>query len=61
MAAHPGWNLVDVYAGVISGLEFEPKLHVNYADAVLPMNDGLPKFKDFPKEIGGSGELVESA
>ena len=30
-------------------------LHVNYGETVLPMRDGLPKQKDFPKEMGGSG------
>jgi hypothetical protein len=27
-----------------------PGVHLNYAETVLPMRDGLPKFKDFPKE-----------
>jgi hypothetical protein len=31
---------------------------VNYAETVLPMKDGLPKMKDFPSELGGSGEMV---
>jgi hypothetical protein len=31
---------------------------VNYAETVLPMRDGLPKLKDFPAELGGSGEMV---
>jgi hypothetical protein len=30
-------------------------LHVNYGEAVLAVRDGLPKQKDFPKEMGGSG------
>jgi hypothetical protein len=25
---------------------------------VLPMKDGLPKLKDFPVELGGSGEML---
>jgi hypothetical protein len=25
---------------------------------VLPMKDGLPKLKDFPAELGGSGMAV---
>ena len=58
MTAHPPWNLVDVYAAVIPELRFEPKVHVHYGETVLPMRDGLPKFKDVPKEMGGSGELV---
>jgi hypothetical protein len=33
-------------------------VHVNYAETVLPMRDGLPKLKDFPSEFGGSGETV---
>jgi hypothetical protein len=33
-------------------------VHVNYAEAVLPIKDGLPKLKDFPKEFGGSGEAI---
>ena len=33
-------------------------VHVNYADTVLPMRDGLPKMKDFPSEFGGSGEML---
>jgi hypothetical protein len=33
-------------------------VHVNYAETVLPIRDGLPKLKDFPAEFGGSGESV---
>ena len=29
-----------------------------HAETVLRMKDGLPKFKDFPAEHGGSGEFV---
>ena len=39
-------------------LEFKPAVHLNYEETVLPMKDGLPKLKDFPKEIGGSGEAM---
>jgi len=39
-------------------LKFEPGVHVNYQETVLPMKDGLPKFKDFPAEFGGSGLMV---
>jgi hypothetical protein len=57
-AEHPLWNLVDVYAATIPELPFKPGLHVNYGETVLPMADGLPKQRDFPKELGGSGELL---
>lgn len=55
---HPGLGLTDVFAATIPGLAFEPGVHVNYAETVLPMKDGLPKLKDFPAELGGSGITV---
>ena len=55
---HPQWKLVDVYAATIPGLDFKPGVHVNYQETVLPMKDGLPKQRDFPKELGGTGELI---
>jgi hypothetical protein len=58
LTEHPLWSLTDVYAAVIRDLPFKPALHVNYRDSVLPMKDGLAKQKDFPKELGGSGELI---
>ena len=58
MTAHPLWNLIDVYAATIPGIEFKPGVHVNYAETVLPMKDGLPKLKDFPPELGGTGQMV---
>ena len=58
MTNHPTFGLVDVFAATIPTLAFVPGVHVNYAETVLPMRDGLPKLKDFPKELGGSGEAV---
>lgn len=58
MTRHPGWGLVDVYAATIPSFPFEPGVHVNYESTVLPMKDGLPKLKDFPAELGGSGEAI---
>jgi hypothetical protein len=58
LTLHPGFELVDVYAAVIPEFVFEPMLHVNYGEAVLRVRDGLPKQKDFPKEMGGSGTLL---
>ena len=55
MTVHPTFGLTDVYAATIPTLAFAPGLHVNYAETVLPMKDGLPKMKDFPAELGGSG------
>ena len=58
MTSHPGLKFIDVYAAVIPGIEFRPGIHVNYAETVLPMKDGLPKMKDFPADFVGSGEIV---
>jgi hypothetical protein len=58
MTNHPTLGLVDVFAATIPTLDFKPGVHVNYAETVLRMRDGLPKLKDFPAELGGSGEAV---
>ena len=57
-AEHPPLKLTDVFAAMLPGLNFRPTVHVNYAESVLPIKDGLPKLKDFPKEMGGSGEVL---
>jgi hypothetical protein len=51
-------GLVDVYAATIADFPFHAALHVNYQETQLRMKDGLPKMKDYPQEIGGSGFTV---
>ena len=58
MANHPPLVLVDVFAATLPTLAFVPGVHINYAETVLPMRDGLTKLKDFPAEFGGSGETM---
>jgi hypothetical protein len=58
LTEHPLWGLTDVYAAVIPDLRFKAALHVNYENTVLPMREGLPKQKDVPAEMGGSGVLL---
>jgi hypothetical protein len=55
---HPHWDLVDVYSASIPAFKFKANAHVNYQETVLPMKDGLPKFRDVPAEMGGSGALI---
>ena len=55
---HPGWGLTDVYAAVTPEFPFHAGIHVNYQEAVLHIKDGLPKMKDLPKEMGGSGVSI---
>ena len=58
LTEHPTLGVVDVFAATLPALDFTPCVHVNYAETVLPMRDGLPKLKDFPTEFGGSGEML---
>jgi hypothetical protein len=58
MVDHPSLGFTDVHAAMIPALAFKPTVHLNYAETVLPMKDGLPKLKDFPAEAGGSGEAM---
>jgi hypothetical protein len=55
---HPIWGLVDVYAAVIPDFPYQPGVHVNYQETKCRIRDGLPKLKDLPKEMGGSGASV---
>jgi hypothetical protein len=55
---HPAIGMVDVPAGRVQDLAYKPGLHVHYGEKVLAVKDGLPKFKDFPKDFGGSGDVV---
>lgn len=56
---HPGMGLTDVYAAVIPDFPFQPGIHVHYQESRLPIRDGLPKMKDVPSEMGGSGASME--
>jgi hypothetical protein len=58
MTDHPAGDFIDVFAAILPTLKFEPAVHVNYESTVLRMKDGLPKLKDFPAEMGGSGETL---
>ena len=55
---HPKWGLTDIYAAILKDFAFKPGVHVHYAETVLPIRDGLPKMKDLPKDMGGSGETL---
>lgn len=60
MTEHPGMGVTDVPAAVLATLDFVPTVHLNYAEAVLRVRDGLLKLRDFPAHAGGSGiEVAE--
>ena len=56
MSEIPTMGLTDIFAAVIPELPFTPSAHVHYQETVLRIKDGLPKFRDLPKEAGGTGE-----
>ena len=58
MTDYPALGLVDVFVSTLPTLAFFPSIHINCAEMVLPVRDGLPKLKDFPQEFGGSGETI---
>ena len=58
LTEHPHWNLIDVYAATIPDFPYRAGVHVHYQETRLPMKDDLPKLKDLPKEMGGSGEML---
>ena len=58
LTEHPTMGLTDVYAAIIPGLPFKPGVHVHYQETVLRIHDGVPKQKDVPKELGGSGVVL---
>ena len=58
LTEHPEMGLTDVYAAVLPQLPFQPGVHVHYQESVLHVRDGLPKMKDLPAEMGGSGDTL---
>jgi predicted GNAT family acetyltransferase len=58
MTDHPRMRLIDVYANLLQGFTHQPTLHANYGSKTLSVKDGLPKFRDLPAELGGSGEKL---
>ena len=48
------------YTFTIPSVRFVPGVHVNYAETVLRMKDGLPKLKDFPAELGNAYRAMEN-
>jgi hypothetical protein len=58
LVGHPGLGLTDVMSVRLPSFAFRPALHVHYGEKVISMRDGLPKYKDLPKDFGGSGETL---
>jgi hypothetical protein len=55
---HPHWQLTDVYAAAIPEFPYQAGVHVHYQETKLHIKDGLPKLRDLPNEMGGSGVAI---
>jgi len=49
--------MIDIPGSVLN-VKFEPTMHFHYAERILDMKDGLPKYKDFPSTFGGSDIMI---
>lgn len=58
LVEHPQIGIVDVLGSTIRDFTFEPAMHVYYGERMIDMKDGLPKFRNMPKEFGGDGETI---
>jgi len=56
---HTPMNMIMVPAGLSKEKKFEPSMHLMYGMRIYDCNDGKPKYKDFPTDMGGSGETIE--
>jgi hypothetical protein len=54
----PVMGMTDIPAGSIADFVFRPTLHANYAEKVLSIIDGLPKYKGQEPQYGGTEELL---
>ena len=53
-----------IFPSVLEGSDFQfaPQMHKYYCHRAMDIADGLPKYVDGPKQLGGSGETMpESA
>jgi hypothetical protein len=57
MLDHPRLGLIDVRGSLPAPVAFKPTVHLNYEET-LPVKDGLPRLRDSPAAIGGSGETM---
>lgn len=59
MNDHPGHGFVDVFAAVLQDFDHNPSVHVYYAERMIDMRDGLPKFRGRPGSDRTKGDMPE--
>ena len=58
LAEVPGGEQIGIKANLLPAGVFKPTFHENCRYAVLPVVDGLPHYKGYPAEFGGTDETV---
>ena len=48
-----------MYAATMPVFPFNAGVHVHDQETVLHIKDGVPKMKDLPAEMGGSGTVLD--
>ena len=59
MNDHPEKGFVDIFAPVLRDFDHRPSLHVYYAERMVDMRDGLPKFRGLPGPDRTKGDMPE--
>lgn len=55
----PGMGMLGVIGFLLPPEMFKPAFHIRCEQAVMPVRDGLPHFKDVPAAFGGCDEEVD--
>merc|ERR1712159_734037 len=56
---HTPMNMMMIPAGLWKSEEFTPAMHIMYKFHIKPCKDGIPKYADLPKDMGGSDAKME--
>eukprot|EP00931_Biecheleriopsis_adriatica_P042105 TRINITY_DN23994_c0_g2_i2.p1 TRINITY_DN23994_c0_g2~~TRINITY_DN23994_c0_g2_i2.p1 ORF type:complete len:231 (+),score=43.69 TRINITY_DN23994_c0_g2_i2:674-1366(+) len=58
MASHESSKFIEVCGGILATPMPPVQAHFNFEQRVIQVNDGIPKFKGLPAELGGAGDLL---
>jgi hypothetical protein len=59
MGEPPGLEVRGVRGDLLPAHLFKPEYHIHCREAVQPMADGLPHYKQLPPQFGGSDERAD--
>ena len=59
LATIESFKAVGLMGNLLPKSRFAPSFHIQCADALLPVLDGLPHYERLPVEFGGSGKILD--